>query len=136
MKAIKKIFALSLLVFSQSVVYANCNAVITNNSNKPWGVTFNTIRGKVYFPESNCSTLTGTCWVQPHSQLNIEYTHNTGFAAGALHLRDAQSEQHTLAYAAKNSECPRLESKGNVEGVSLNDPSRGSFVIMNDGWLA
>lgn len=120
--------------FICSIAFANCQAVVQNNSAQPWIVKFESARGNVYFPGTSCDK-NGPCVVPAHGYLNLEYTYTTGFATGVLDLKDYRGEQRALAYFSNSPvSCPNIRKLALSSSVSINDPSKGSFVLLNDVW--
>jgi hypothetical protein len=130
----KSLAAILAASFISSVAFANCRAVVQNNSNQPWTIEAETARGNVYFPETSCGK-NGPCVVPAHGVLTLEYTYNTGFAVGALNVIDSNRREKILGYYSNNpSICPDIKKIDSSQAVSVNNPSRGGFLILSDTW--
>src|SRR5260221_252151 len=116
-----KLKSISIVLLASSIVcsiaFANCPAIIQNDSNQPWTVKFDTARGNVYFPETSCGQ-NGPCVIPPHSFINLEYTYNTSFAIGALNIKDYNGDQKTFGYYGNVSAgCPTIKKISRADSI-------------------
>jgi hypothetical protein len=131
-KALGLILTLSTLL--SSAAFANCQAVVQNHSSQDWIVRFTSARGNVYFPGAACDK-NGPCVVPAHGSLNLEYTYTTGYTVGVVNIKDQRGETRDFGYYGNDPMgCPIIKHNLVAKSVSLNDPGRGSFVVLNDVW--
>lgn len=131
----KKIFLFIFLTVFAFDIYANCDGIIVNNSNKPWSIRFHTYKGNVYFTGGLSCPMNGPCVLPAHSRATIEYTTAGGISSGKAYVKDHEGyEQNYIFSNSIFSSCPDI--RYNVtKKININSPKTGSYEIVGDGLI-